>query len=88
MLGVSSLLAPPSAAAAPAHPERVLAALALYAFATVLSVTVGRTVAMPVWLAGFNIGVSLSMTLLVASSLDPHVKQTSATIVDDRILRC
>ena len=52
---------------------RVVIALALYLVATGLSVTVGRRVEMPVWLAGLNVGIALSITLLVASSLKPGI---------------
>ncbi|MDQ1512337.1 MAG: hypothetical protein QOC59_179, partial [Microbacteriaceae bacterium] len=53
------------------QPGRVVAALILYAVATVLSVTVGKTAEMPAWLAGVNVGLSLSMALLVSSTLEP-----------------
>ncbi|MGN6743038.1 MAG: hypothetical protein ACTHJL_07040, partial [Amnibacterium sp.] len=72
VLGISALLgvsAPPQDGTYYAHPERVVAALVLFAVAIGLSVTVGRTVEMPVWLAGLNVGISLSMTMLVASAL-------------------
>jgi hypothetical protein len=49
---------------------RVVAALALYCGAVVLSVTVGRTVAMPRWLALLDIGVTVVVTVAVASTLD------------------
>jgi len=72
VLGLSALLAEPNHYTTPGHDhiERVVIALVLYVVATGLSVTVGRRVEMPVWLAGLNVGVSLSITLLVASSLD------------------
>jgi hypothetical protein len=49
---------------------RVVAALALYCGAVVLSVTVGPTVAMPRWLALLDVGVTVVMAVAVASTLD------------------
>lgn len=55
-----------------ANPSRVVAALLLYVVATALSLWVGRTVALPTWLAALNVGLTVSIALLVASSLDPN----------------
>ena len=49
---------------------RVVAALALYCGAVVLSVTVGRTVAMPRWLALLDVGVTVVMAVAVSTTLD------------------
>lgn len=65
ILGVSAILM----GQYPQHVERVIVALVLFAVVTILSVTVGRGVEMPVWLAGLNVGVGLSITLLVASAV-------------------
>jgi hypothetical protein len=51
---------------------RVVAALALYCGAVVVSVMVGRTVSMPAWLAVLDVGVALVISVAVASTLDPH----------------
>jgi hypothetical protein len=67
ILGVSALLMGQYAQ----HPERVLAALVLFAVVTVLTVTVGRRVEMPVWLAGLTVGAGLSIALLAASAIGP-----------------
>jgi hypothetical protein len=50
-------------------PVPVLGGLALYCGAVVVSVTVGRTVAMPRWLALFDVGVAIVVPLAVASAL-------------------
>lgn len=55
------------------HPDRVIAALVLFALATVLSVGVGYAKSQPLWVAALTVGMSLSMILLVSSSLDPRV---------------
>lgn len=55
-----------------AHPERVVAALVLFAIATALSVGVGYRSGQPVWVAALTVGLSFAMTLLVSSSLDPQ----------------
>jgi hypothetical protein len=49
----------------------VLAAMVLYAVATVISLLPG-TLKMPVWLAGFNVAVSIAIATLVSSALDPE----------------
>ncbi|MDQ1529956.1 MAG: hypothetical protein QOE37_61 [Microbacteriaceae bacterium] len=64
VLGITSLSQNP-------EPVRVIAALVLYAVATALSLTVGRRSELPPWLAGLNVGLSISMALLVSSTLDP-----------------
>jgi hypothetical protein len=50
---------------------RVVAALALYCGAVVVSVTVGRTVRMPTWVAALDIGVTVVVAVAVSSTLDP-----------------
>lgn len=57
----------------------VVVALALYYGAVVLSVTVGRTVAMPLWLALVDVGVALVVAVVVAGALKPSLDYGYAT---------
>lgn len=50
----------------------VIAAIALYAVATLAVLVPGRSAAIPLWSAAFAVAASVSMELLVASVLDPH----------------
>jgi hypothetical protein len=53
-------------------PGPVLGAMVLYAVATAISVLPGRTIRMPLWLAAFNLGVSVALPVLVSTVLDPN----------------
>lgn len=55
----------------PASPLPVLAAMVLYAIATIVSLLPGQPERMPVWLASLNVAVCVSMTLLITPQLDP-----------------
>ncbi len=54
----------------PDDPAPVIAAMALYAVATVISLGPGA-LKMPLWMAGFNVAVSIAIATLVSSELDP-----------------
>jgi len=58
--------------AIPANPLAVLAAMALYALASTISLLPGQPERMPVWMAALNVAVCVSMTLLVTPQLDPE----------------
>ena len=63
-------------------PERiapVLAAMGLYAVATLLSLWPKSVGAMPYWLASFNVGVAAAMCFLVTSQLDPGIQNSYGT---------
>jgi len=55
----------------PANPWPIFTAMALYAIATVLSLTPWGPSRMPIWLAAFNLAVVVAMPLLVTHELDP-----------------
>ncbi|MDO9591442.1 MAG: hypothetical protein Q7J04_09900, partial [Microcella sp.] len=55
----------------PANPLPVLAAMALYASATALSLMPGQPERMPTWLATGNVLVCIAITLLITPELDP-----------------
>lgn len=55
----------------PVNPLPVLAAMALYAMATALSLIPGQPERMPTWLASLNVLVCIAMTLLITPHLDP-----------------
>lgn len=55
----------------PEHPVPILAAMALYASATALSLIPGQSERMPTWLAAGNVLVCIAMTLLITPQLDP-----------------
>jgi len=55
----------------PLNPLPVLAAMALYATATVISLLPGGRARMPIWMAAFNLAVCLAMPLLITPQLDP-----------------
>lgn len=55
-----------------AHPAPVLAAMAVYAAATALSLSVAGLGRMPPWLAALNCSVVVVVCLLVATQLDPQ----------------
>jgi hypothetical protein len=48
----------------------VVAAMLLYATATILTLLPGRDLRMPMWLAAFNLAVAIAMPLLVTAVLD------------------
>lgn len=50
-------------------PERYLLAMVLYAVATVLSLVPSERKRMPLWLAGFNVAVSIAVPILVTSHI-------------------
>jgi hypothetical protein len=63
----------------PARLGPVLAAMGLYAIATVMSLWPKSPVAMPYWLASFNVGVAATMCFLVTSQLDPGIDNSYGT---------
>lgn len=63
----------------PYHPVPTIGALLLYAIATTASLWAAHRVRMPVWLAAFDLAVSIGIPLLVSSQLDPHVENGYAT---------
>lgn len=71
ILGVSALLKRDQYVG---HEPEAVVALGIYVVVTVLALTVGRGVEMPVWLAGLVVGSTLSMALLVASAIGAHPK--------------
>ena len=54
----------------PRHPVPVYVAMGLYALASVISLLPFGPVRMPIWMAAFNFGVVIVITLLVAAELD------------------
>ncbi|WP_353809230.1 hypothetical protein [Agromyces sp. SYSU T00194] len=64
VLGITSL-------DVPASPVPTLVALALYAFATVISLWPAKQMRMPQWMAVFDVAVAVALPLLVTSQLDP-----------------
>lgn len=63
----------------PASPWPTVAALALYAAVTVLSLWPVRRARMPDWLASLNLAVAIVLPLLVSSQLDPTADNGYAT---------
>lgn len=63
----------------PASPWPAVAALALYAIATALSLWPARHVRMPDWLAAFDLAVSVVVPVLVTGQLDPNADNGYAT---------
>jgi hypothetical protein len=63
----------------PHHLPPVLAAMALYALATLLSLWPKSRTSMPYWLASFNVGVATAMCFLVTSQLDPERQNNYGT---------
>jgi hypothetical protein len=57
----------------------VISAMVLYALATLLSLWPKSPVAMPYWLAAFNVGVAAAMCFLVTSQLDPSTENNYGT---------
>ena len=57
----------------------LIVAMALYAAATVISLWPRSPVAMPMWMAALNVGVSLTLCFLVTSGLDPDANNGYAT---------
>jgi hypothetical protein len=55
----------------PQEPAPVIVAMALYAGATVISLSPGA-LRMPHWMAGFNVAVSVAIAILVSAVLDPE----------------
>jgi len=55
-----------------ASPAPVIIALALYAFATTVSLLPWGRMRMPIWMASFNVAVTIVITVLVSSELDPN----------------
>jgi hypothetical protein len=72
VLGITSLDVPDS-------PWPTVAALVLYAIATVLSLWPARRARMPDWLAALNLAVAIVLPLLVSSQLDPAEENGYAT---------
>lgn len=72
VLGITSLDVPDS-------PWPTVAALVLYAIATVLSLWPARRARMPDWLAALNLAVAIVLPLLVSSQLDPADENGYAT---------
>ncbi|WP_349899510.1 hypothetical protein [Parafrigoribacterium soli] len=66
LLGVVSL-------GVPRHPGPYVAALLLYALATIASLWPSKRSRMPVWVASFNVAVAVSVPLLVTSQLSGPV---------------
>ncbi|ROS61792.1 hypothetical protein EDF38_0890 [Frigoribacterium sp. PhB160] len=62
-----------------ADPVPVVACMALYGVVTVMVLWPSRQPAMPVWLAGFALAVSIVVPLQVTSQLDPSDKNGYAT---------
>lgn len=54
----------------PRDPEPVIAAMALFAFATTISLVPWGPARMPVWMAAFNFAVVVAITFLVSTQLD------------------
>ena len=50
----------------------VIAAMVLYALATLAALFPGRQTRMPIWIAAFSLAVAVSLPLLITSTLDPH----------------
>ena len=57
----------------------LVVAMVLYGAATLASLWPWSSVAMPMWLAALNVGVSLTLCFLVTSSLDPAANNGYAT---------
>jgi hypothetical protein len=57
----------------------VIVALCLYAVATVLSLADPRELALPVWVASFDLGIAVTLPLLVQSQLDAMHENGYAT---------
>jgi hypothetical protein len=54
----------------PRHAGPVIVAMVLYAIATIISLLPWGPVRMPLWMAAFNFGIVIVITLLVANELD------------------
>ena len=67
-----------TAVAVPSNLEPYLAAMAIYASATILSLWPTKAPRMPTWMAVFNVAASISMSLLVTSQLPEGAKGTYA----------
>ncbi len=63
----------------PRDPAPVISALALYAVATLVSLLPVGPSRIPIWMAAFNVAVSITLPLLVTSELDPGEKNGYAT---------
>ena len=61
------------------HPAPVIVAIALYATATVLSLIGTRSLVMPIWIAAFDLAVSLALPVLISSQLDASRENGYAT---------
>ncbi|GLI26116.1 hypothetical protein ARHIZOSPH14_03580 [Agromyces rhizosphaerae] len=72
VLGITSL-------DVPASPVPTLVALALYAFATTMSLWPAKDMRMPLWMAVFDLAVAVALPLLVTSQLDPAEPSGYAT---------
>lgn len=72
LLGVVSL-------SVPRHPGPYLAALLLYAIATVASLWPSKRARMPIWMASFNTAVAVSVPLLVTSQLSDPIGDNYAS---------
>lgn len=65
--------------AQPRDPAPVITAIVLFAVATTVSLAPWGPVRMPVWMAAFNFGSVIAMTLLVSTQLDPTASNGYAT---------
>ncbi|HWD61104.1 MAG TPA: hypothetical protein VG369_01305, partial [Humibacter sp.] len=72
VLGITSM-------AAYRHPVPAIVAIILYAAATVLSLIRTNKIGMAVWIAAFDLAVSVALPLLIASQLDPSRENGYAT---------
>ncbi|HXD61875.1 MAG TPA: hypothetical protein VN619_08120 [Lacisediminihabitans sp.] len=72
LLGVVSL-------SVPRHPGPYVAALLLYAIATVASLWPSKRARMPIWMASFNTAVAVSVPLLVTSQLSDPIGDNYAS---------
>jgi hypothetical protein len=57
----------------------IFIAMGLYAFASALSLIPWGPSRMPIWVAGFNLGVVIALPLLVTSQLDPNAQNGYGT---------
>jgi hypothetical protein len=63
----------------PRHPGPAIGSLVLYAVATTASLWAVRRARMPIWLAAFDLAVSIAIPLLVSSQLDAKAENGYAT---------
>jgi hypothetical protein len=68
-----------SSVSIPANPGPAIAAMILYAIATVISLWPTSPTKMPLWLAAFDLAVCVAIPILVTSQLDPSKDNGYAT---------